>query len=151
LKNFFWNSYVRNGLSYLAEETRPTLCKMTQSLQLGFGSEEPNKHQLLHIIQSVWPFIRERTVVSISFSIIGIRRIGQIYNKYTLAQNLSKNSIIYLLLILMQNWSFLEIRISWFTKDFFKCFSWCTLDSTNHKQQYEYVFIKYKMLVIKRN
>ncbi len=46
--------YIWNGLSYSAEETQPTLCKPMPSNQLGFRDREPNKHQLLHRIQSIW-------------------------------------------------------------------------------------------------
>ncbi len=51
--SFCLHHYVRNGLSYLAEETQPTLCKPTPSSQLGIRSKRTNKHQLLHRITSV--------------------------------------------------------------------------------------------------
>jgi len=51
--SFCLRHYVRNGLSYPAEETRPTLCKPTPSSQLGIRSKRTNKHQLLHRIASV--------------------------------------------------------------------------------------------------
>jgi len=50
---FCLHHYVRNGLSYSAEETRPTLCKPTPSSKLGIRSKRTNKHQLLHRIASV--------------------------------------------------------------------------------------------------
>jgi len=44
----------RNGLSYLGEETWPTLCKSDGKQRFGVRDLEWNKHQLLHRIQSVW-------------------------------------------------------------------------------------------------
>jgi len=53
-QSFCLRHYVQNGLSYLAEETRPMLCKPTPSgTQLGIRSKRTNKHQLLHRIASV--------------------------------------------------------------------------------------------------
>jgi len=51
--SFCLHHYVQNGLSYSAEETRPTLCKPMPSFQLGIRSKRTNKHQLLHRIASV--------------------------------------------------------------------------------------------------
>ncbi len=45
-----------NGLSYLGEETRPTLCIKATPNQSGVRDHKRNKHQLLHRIQSVWTF-----------------------------------------------------------------------------------------------
>jgi len=51
--SFCLHHYVQNGLSYSAEETRPTLCKPMPIFQLGIRSKRTNKHQLLHRIASV--------------------------------------------------------------------------------------------------
>jgi len=60
--SFCLHHYVQNGLSYLAEETRPTLCKPMPSSQLGIRSKRTNKHQLLHRIASVkTPLIYNKT------------------------------------------------------------------------------------------
>jgi len=54
--SFCLHHYVRNSLSYLAEETRPTLCLKGRQAKLGVRSLRTNKGQLLHRIQSVRTF-----------------------------------------------------------------------------------------------
>jgi hypothetical protein len=43
----------RNSLSYSGKETWPTLCKSDTKQRYGVRDLEPNKHQLLHRIQSI--------------------------------------------------------------------------------------------------
>jgi len=62
--SFCLRHYVRNGLSYSAEETRSRLCKLTPSFELGIRSKRTNKHQLLHRITSIkTPLIYNNTFI----------------------------------------------------------------------------------------
>ncbi len=53
-RSFCLLHYVRNGLSYSGEETRPTLCINNAKLRSSVIIDlRPNKHQLLHRITSI--------------------------------------------------------------------------------------------------
>jgi len=53
IPSFCLHHLCRNGLSYLGEETQPTLCKSDAKQSFCIGDLEQNKQQMLHRIKSI--------------------------------------------------------------------------------------------------